>query len=151
MWTQVASASLQVIMRHEGSGLMWWGGTFDVVVDLQHLESTVSCAVMIHCVVYVILGVTFYIVCHLSDLNNLFYGISKINCMNSFWIHYQVLHTLTVFLKSWDIQYAVTHLYIGKAYEMLTKCFKLRVLKFFFPAFHRSNLILSSKKIHKFL
>lgn len=55
-----------------------------MVVDLQHLESTVSCAVMIHCVVYVILGVTFYIVCHLSDLNNLFYGISKINCMNSF-------------------------------------------------------------------
>lgn len=55
-----------------------------MVVELQHLESTVSCAGMIHCVVYVILGVTLYIVCHLSNLSNLFYGISRINCMNSF-------------------------------------------------------------------
>ena len=42
-----------------------------MVVALQHLESTVSCAGRIHCVVYVILGVTLYIVCHLSNLSNL--------------------------------------------------------------------------------
>lgn len=55
-----------------------------MMVELQHLESTVSCADTIHGVVHVILGVTLYIVCHLSDVSNLFYGISRINCMNSF-------------------------------------------------------------------
>lgn len=38
-----------------------------MVVELQLLESTVSCAGIIHCVVYVVLGVMFYIVCHISN------------------------------------------------------------------------------------
>jgi len=54
-----------------------------VVVELQQLESTVSSAVCFT-VVHVILKVTVYIVCHLPNLSNLFYGISKINCINSF-------------------------------------------------------------------
>lgn len=121
------SLDFSVIVRHEKSGWMWsfWCGGWVAALVAQP-----AVAGMIHCLLYVILSITLSIVCHLSNLSNLFYAISRINCMNYFLIYYHAVW-LTIFLKSWENEYAAVLFYIGKTYEILTKNYRLGVLKIF--------------------